>query len=97
MLEISCDGDFRNRKGQFPVSNPQAGSAARVIASDDIDAESHHFRDKETVADARDDLFGGLDALVQIKVPVPDARVAGDAARSVGGSFHAQLASCVRI
>src|SRR5205085_9822700 len=43
LIQISGDGDFRYRKGQFSVTNPQADSAARIVAGHDIHTRADEF------------------------------------------------------
>ena len=58
VLEIARDGDFRNRKGDLAILDPEAGGAAAVIAGHAIDAHAHQFGDIEALFDVGDQFFG---------------------------------------
>src|SRR5215469_18032518 len=97
IAQIAGDGDFRNGVGEFAVADPEARGAARVVAGDDIDAHSDEFRHVKSVGDGGHNALGRLDATLGIKVPVPDAGVSGEAAGSVAGGLHAELARGVAV
>src|SRR5918995_4495125 len=44
-LQVRGDGHFRNRIGELAILDPDAGSAAAVLASHHVDALAEHFGD----------------------------------------------------
>src|SRR5271157_771662 len=81
VLQVAGDGNLGNRKCQLAIADPQARRAARVVAGYDVDAEAHQLGYIEPIGNARKNLLRALDAFLQVKVPVPDAGITGEAAR----------------
>ena len=71
--------------------------AARIIARNGIDATADQFGHVKRVFQAANDVFGRARSGFEKEVAVPDARVAGDAARGVAGGGHAEFVGGVGV
>src|SRR5207245_173238 len=74
VAEVAGNGDFFNRISQLAILNPEACGAARIIASDGIEAEADHLGDVKTLFDRSDDLRRRMRAGSDEKVIDTDAR-----------------------
>ena len=92
VLEVAGDGDFRNRKGDLAILDPEAGGAAAVIAGDAIDAHAHQFGDIEALFDVGDQLLRRKLARFQIEIGGGRRGRPARAARGMAGGRQARAA-----
>src|SRR5262249_15393971 len=97
IAEIAGDSDLFDPEGQLAVFDPPAGSAAREIAGDRIEAEAYHLGHVKTVLDRSDDLVRPIDAGSDEKVAEPDRRRANQSARGVRRRAQTEFARGVGI
>src|SRR5262245_62499942 len=74
VAEIAGDGDLFDREGQLAVFYPPAGSAAREIAGDRVEAEADHLGHVKTVFNRSDNLIRLIDSGSDEKVAETDCR-----------------------
>src|SRR5437868_8120155 len=65
IVQIPRDSHFTDRERQLAVADPESRRAPRIISRDHVHAETHEFRDIESVRYSCADLLGGLVALDQ--------------------------------
>src|SRR5262245_8235706 len=57
IVEVTGNRHLADRIGQFAALDPKTGSAAAVIAGDDVDAHANQVSDVEPVLDVSDQFF----------------------------------------
>ena len=86
VLQAAGDGDFLHGVGDLAVFHPEAGSTARVVASEGVDALAHELGNKQAAAHFAQELGLAL-------VGVAEDEVVGTA--GVGGGGQAEFAGAV--
>src|SRR5499433_2328527 len=80
IAEIAGDSDLFDREGQLAVFDPPAGSPAREVAGDRVEAEADHLGHVKTVFDRCDNLISLIDSGSDEKVAETDHRRARQSA-----------------
>src|SRR5476649_2863446 len=85
ILEVSRDSNFRDRKRDLAIFDPEAGRAAAVIAGHAIDSHAHQFGDIEALLYVGNKVFYGEFAGFQVEIGGRGRR------RPAGALFHQSL------
>src|ERR1700675_1529706 len=86
LFQISGDRDLFDGIGEFAVDDPEPGSAARVIAGDQIRAVTEEFGDGKAFFNLANNLLRGFRSRLQKVIAGRNSGSTGESAGSVGGS-----------
>src|ERR1700730_14906416 len=90
-FQVPCDGNFFDGIGQLSARDPQAGSAAGIVARDQVGAVAEKFGDVESLGNLSNDFLRGLLSRLEEIIPRPDPRGACQSARSVARSLKTKF------